>query len=94
MLFADHERRGFGNRFEKYRSLSRLIGFSGNPSPQTPAPDVAPTNAMYTDVQLVLGSGVMTLEDSGSFELSRPVSGRQAVRAADRLLHSFQQVQR
>jgi len=74
--------------------LSRLIGFSGNPSPQTPAPDVAPTNAMYTDVQLVLSSGVMTLEDSGSFELSRPVSGRQAVRAADRLLHSFQQVQR
>jgi tetratricopeptide (TPR) repeat protein len=74
--------------------LSRLIGFSGSAGSQIPAPDVAPTSAIYSDVQLVLGSGVMTLEDSGGFELSREVSGRQAVRAAERLLHSFQQVQR
>src|SRR5262249_1527258 len=74
--------------------LSRLIGLSGPPSSPSPAPDVAPTNAIYSDIQLVLGSGVMTLEDSGSFGLSREVSGRQAVRAAERLLHSFQQVQR
>src|SRR5262249_23509990 len=57
--------------------LSRLIGFSGSATSQIPAPDVAPTSAIYSDVQLVLGSGVMTLEDSGGFELSRGVSGRQ-----------------
>jgi Flp pilus assembly protein TadD len=71
--------------------LSRLIGLSPVNSPSIAATDVAPTNAMYPEIQLVLGSGLMTLEDSGSFDISGPVSGRQAVRSADRLLHTFQQ---
>jgi len=56
--------------------------------------DLTPTNAMYPDIQLVLASGLLTVGDSGSFDVSGRVSGPQAVRAAERLLRTFQQVQR
>jgi len=49
---------------------------------------------MYPDVQLVLGSGLLTVGDSGSFDVTGRVSGPQAVGAAERLLRTFQQVQR
>lgn len=74
--------------------LSRLLGVSTSEAPPTAPPDVASTSTLYPDVQLVLGSGVMTLQDSGSFEAAGPVSGRQAVRSADRLVRTFQQLQR
>jgi tetratricopeptide (TPR) repeat protein len=74
--------------------LSRLIGVSGNQATSVVAADVGPTNALYQDVQLVLGSGLMTLEDAGAFDVSGRVSGGQAVRAIERLLRSFQQERR
>jgi tetratricopeptide (TPR) repeat protein len=74
--------------------LSRLIGLSDSPSLPIAPSDLAPTNAMYPDIQLVLASGLLTVGDSGSFDVSGRVSGPQAVRAAERLLRTFQQVQR
>jgi hypothetical protein len=74
--------------------LSRLIGVSAPAASPIAASDLAPANALYPDVQLVLGSGLMTLQDSGSFDVSGDVSGRQAVSSADRLVRTFQQVQR
>jgi tetratricopeptide (TPR) repeat protein len=74
--------------------LSRLIGLSADQATPIAAPDVARTSAMYQDIQLVLGSGLMDLENSGSFGVSGRVSGREAVRSAERLVHGFQQAQR
>jgi tetratricopeptide (TPR) repeat protein len=74
--------------------LSRSIGLSVNPGSATAPPDLAPTNDLYSDVQLVLGSGLLTLGDAGSFNVGGYVSGRQAVSAVERLLNTFQQVQR
>jgi len=74
--------------------LSRLLAVSAPATSSNDLQDVASTNTMYTDVQLVLGSGIMTLQDSGSFEVSGVVSGQQAVRSMDRLVRSFQQAQR
>jgi tetratricopeptide (TPR) repeat protein len=74
--------------------LSRMIGISDSPSSPIAPSDLAPTNAMYPDIQLVLASGLLTVGDSGSFDVSGRVSGPQAVHAAERLLHTFQQVQR
>jgi tetratricopeptide (TPR) repeat protein len=74
--------------------LSRLIGVAGTPSSTITAPDVSPTNAMYPDIQLVLGSGLMTLDNPGGFDVTGRVGGRQAVRATERLLRRFQQAQR
>src|SRR5262245_59079962 len=74
--------------------LSRLLGVSGGAGTPIAAPDLAPANALYSDVQLVLGSGILTLQDSGSFNVSGDVSGQQAVRSADRLVRTFQQLQR
>ena len=79
------------------RALARLSGLLSVPAGQAssnPVPDVAPTHAMYADIQLVLGYSLMTLEDSGSFNVSGSISGRQAVSSAERLLRTFQQVQR
>jgi tetratricopeptide (TPR) repeat protein len=78
-------------------ALARLIQILGLP-PVTGAPiqtpDVAATNTQYSDIQLVLGHGLMTLQDPGVFGVSDNVSGQDAIRAAGRLLHSFQQAQR
>jgi tetratricopeptide (TPR) repeat protein len=74
--------------------LSRLLAVSAPSISSNDLQDVASTNTMYTDVQLVLGSGMMTLEGSGAFNVTGQVSGRQAVQSVDRLLRIFQQVQR
>ena len=66
--------------------LVRLVGLSPVDAPAIPTPDVTPGDALYRDVQVVLGSGLMGLEESGSFNVSRTVSGEEAVRAMERLL--------
>lgn len=66
--------------------LIRLLGLSPADAPAISAPDVTPGDALYGDIQLVLSSGLMALEDSGSFDVSGEVSGEEAVRAVDRLL--------
>jgi tetratricopeptide (TPR) repeat protein len=73
--------------------LSRLLGVPAG-QPSVSATDVAVSNAMYGEIQLVLGYGIMTPEDSGNFNSSGLVSGRQAVDAVGRLLRIFQQGQR
>ena len=66
--------------------LIRLLGLSPADAPPIPAPDVTPGDALYRDIQLVLSSGLMGLEDSGSFDAGGEVSGEEAVRAVERLL--------
>ena len=73
--------------------LIRLLGLSPNDNPRIPTTDVVPTNTQYRDVQLVLGYAVMSVHDSGAFDISGELPGREAVGAAERLLKTFQQSQ-
>lgn len=74
--------------------LIALLGLSATSAPPVSLPDLALTNARYREVQLALGYGLLNLEDSGSFNVSGDVTGKEAVVAAERLLRSFQQLQR
>ncbi len=71
--------------------LMRVLGLSKTAAPPIAAPDLDPASATYTEVQMVLSSGVMALANSGSFSISGDVSGKEAVNAAERLLRLFQQ---
>ncbi|HLH31246.1 MAG TPA: S-layer homology domain-containing protein [Terriglobia bacterium] len=71
--------------------LMRVLGLSPALIQPVTAPDLEPTSALYPEAELVLGSGVMTLQDSGSFNVSGEVSGKEAVRSAERLARIFQQ---
>ena len=73
--------------------LIRLVGLSPTDKPPIPTPDVVPTNTQYADVQLVLGYALMSVHDSGTFDISGELPGREAVVAAERLLKAFQQAQ-
>src|SRR5215475_5258641 len=72
--------------------LMRLLSVSPKTTQPIAAPDLASTSALYKEAQLVLDSGVMTLQDSGSFNVSGVVSGREAVRSAETLNRIFQQL--
>jgi len=74
--------------------LSRLLGLAPSTTPPIAATDVASTNAQYSEIQLVLGYGLLALENSGSFNVSGYVSGQEAVHSVERLMRIFQQVQR
>ena len=74
--------------------LIRVLGMSPVDGAPIPTPDVASTNTQYADIQLVVGRGLMMLQDSGEFGIFDNVSGQDAVRAAERLLRTFQQAQR
>jgi hypothetical protein len=71
--------------------LMRLLSVSEGTAPAPAAPDLDPTFALYPEITRVLSSGIMTLENSGSFNVSGEVSGAEAVRSADRLTRVFQQ---
>jgi tetratricopeptide (TPR) repeat protein len=71
--------------------MIRVLGLSQAAPPPNAAPDLDPTSALYPEAQLVLGLGLMTLQDSGSFNVSGEVSGKEAVRSAERLFRLFQQ---
>jgi len=73
--------------------LSRSLGLSGKESSIAP-PDVAASNAIYPEIQMVLSYSIMTLENSGSFNVAGHVAGREAVQSAEQLLDIFQQAQR
>jgi tetratricopeptide (TPR) repeat protein len=73
--------------------LARVLGLT-NEAPTVPTPDVPETNAAYPEVQFVLGGRIMSLEDSGGFNLNGHVTGIQAVLSTERLLGVFQQAQR
>ena len=71
--------------------LIRLLSLSPAATPPSSAPDLDPASALYPEAQLVLGLGVMTLQDSGSFNVSGLVSGKEAVRSVEQLFRVFQQ---
>jgi hypothetical protein len=83
-----------GDLAKAFARLARLLSVPEKSASFTTPQDVAPTSALYGDIQLVLGYGILGLEDSGSFNISGEVSGRQAVQSAHRLLRTFQQAQR
>ena len=66
--------------------LIRLLGLTPSGAPAIPLQDVSTNDALFKDIQLVLSSDLISLEDSGSFSASSKVSGKEAVRAIERLL--------
>ena len=52
--------------------------------------DVGVSNLHYADASLSVAAGIIPLVDGGSFQLSRPVTGAEAIDAIDRIerLHS------
>jgi hypothetical protein len=66
--------------------LIRLVGVTPHEASPIPTPDVAASHAIYTDVQLVLQSGILTLDNAGQFDIAAAVSGREAVNAGEKLL--------
>jgi hypothetical protein len=78
-------------------ALARLVEVLGLPAVTAspiPTPDVASTNTQYPDIRLVLGRGLMPLQDSGRFGILDYISGQDAISAVERLFRSFQQAQR
>ena len=76
-------------RAEFARTLARLVRLlrvAPAEAPPVPVSDVAPSNALHEEIQLVLGHGLMTLDDAGNFRLDGNVSGEETVRAVERLL--------
>jgi hypothetical protein len=51
--------------------------------------DVASTNVLSAEIQLVLSCGLLALDDARNFNISAQVSGGEAVRAMERLLDSW-----
>ncbi len=64
----------------------RLLGLNPTAAPAIPLQDVSSTDALYADIQVVVNSDLISLEDSGSFDVNGKVSGEEAVRAIERLL--------
>jgi hypothetical protein len=48
-------------------------------------PDVPPTHLRYNAASIAVQSGVMSVTGEGTFELSRPISGAEAIAAINRL---------
>jgi hypothetical protein len=51
--------------------------------------DVGVSNLKFADASLSVAAGILPLSDTGAFQLSRPVSGAEAIEAVDRLAHLF-----
>ena len=69
--------------------LSRMISLlsiSPNSAPPIPLTDVVPSTTLYSEIQLVVGHGLMSLDDGGNFNLNGNVSGKEAVSAVEHLL--------
>src|SRR5207253_9231989 len=49
--------------------------------------DVGVSNLNYADASLAVSAGILPLADGGLFQLSRPVSGAEAIDAVTRLEH-------
>ena len=66
--------------------LIRLLGLTPTAAPAIPLQDVSSSDALFGDIQLVVSSDLIPLEDSGSFDVTGKVSGEEAVHAIERLL--------
>ena len=71
--------------------LIRMLGVSQREQPPITAPDLVPGSALYRELQLVLGYGLLSLDNSGSFNVSAPVGGEEAVNTAEKLVRLIQQ---
>jgi len=71
--------------------LARLLSVSPREQPPITAPDLVPGSALYRELQLVLGYGLLSLDDAGNFNISAPVGGEEAVNIAEKLLRLLQQ---
>ena len=71
--------------------LSRLLGLSTATAPAIPMTDLVSSNALYSDIQLVVGFGALTLDQAGNFNINGSVSGEQAVSSAIQLLELLKQ---
>jgi tetratricopeptide (TPR) repeat protein len=82
------------SRGEFAQVMSRLIrklGLLQRDLQPIAAPDLVPGSALYRELQLVLGYGLLSLDNTGNFNLSAPVSGEEAVNTAEKLLRLIQQ---
>jgi tetratricopeptide (TPR) repeat protein len=71
-------------RIDVARAAARALDRLGWPRAAAAAPsDVPRSHLDYDAVQRALGSGLMTLSESGAFEPGRPVSGREALEVVD-----------
>jgi len=66
--------------------LIRLLGLTPAAAPTIRLQDVSSGDALFGDIQLVVTSDLISLEDSGSFDVGGKVSGEEAVRGIERLL--------
>jgi tetratricopeptide (TPR) repeat protein len=71
--------------------LVRILGVSQKEAPPIAAPDLVPGSPLYRELQLVLGYGLLSLDSSGTFNVSAPVAGEEAVNTAEKLLRLVQQ---
>jgi hypothetical protein len=81
------------NRGEFAQVLSRLVrmlGVSQQDAAPITAPDLVPGSPLYRELQLVVGYGLLSLDNSGNFSVSAPVSGEEAVNTAEKLLRLLQ----
>ena len=80
-------RRGAGTRWAacsaSSRQSSRGLWRSGGET-QPKIADVSAGNLSYTDAATAVAAGVMPPLDGGTFQLSRPVSGQEAIDVIDR----------
>jgi tetratricopeptide (TPR) repeat protein len=81
-------------RVDLARSASRVLELVAQRNPQLAAswrssrrkfPDVGPAHLNYPAAALAVDAGVMTTAEDGSFQLTRPVTGAEAVSAMARL---------
>jgi tetratricopeptide (TPR) repeat protein len=82
------------SRGEFAQVMARLVRMLGvSPREQSPisAPDLVPGSALYRELQLVLGYGLLSLDNAGNFNISAPVGGEEAVNTAEKLLRLIQQ---
>jgi len=66
--------------------LTRVLGVSQtSQAPITPL-DVVPGSTLFVELQPVLGSGLLSLDNAGNFNVGAKVSGKEAVNTAEKLL--------
>jgi tetratricopeptide (TPR) repeat protein len=71
--------------------LIRILGVSQKEASPVAAPDLVPGSPLYRELQLVLGYGLLSLDNSGNVNVSAPVGGEEAINTAEKLLHLMQQ---
>jgi hypothetical protein len=81
-------------RVDMARAVSKVLELIARQQPQLAAgwrksrrkfPDVGPAHLSYPAASLAVEAGVMTTAPDGSFQLTRPLTGPDAVAAVDKL---------